>query len=196
MPAMKRVIVESPFGAPTPIGVAQNIAYARAAMRDCLKRGEAPYASHLLYTQFGVLDDKVPADRELGMRAGWAWSRGPGVDGVRVYADLGISPGMQAGIDVAKSVGLEIEERHLGGGWAAPLSETLLSTSLGAPSNADALARFRACAAFEELRGIIQETFDGLSAVDGQEHDAELARDAWRTAREALERIIGKARVK
>ena len=42
---MRRVIVESPYAG----DVERNIAYVRAAMRDCLMRGEAPLASHLLY---------------------------------------------------------------------------------------------------------------------------------------------------
>jgi hypothetical protein len=194
---MRRVIIESPYGAPTPAGVAGNIRYVRAAMRDCLRRGEAPYASHSLYTLFGVLDDKVPADRDLGMRAGWAWSRGAKIDAVCVYIDRGISPGMQAGIDVAKILHLEIEERRLGDGWAEGLdSESNLSRTIATPKDDDARARFRAYVALEEMRDVIQETFDGLSAVDGPERDVDLARDAWRTARAAIERIIRHARVK
>lgn len=47
------VIIESPYAG----DVDRNLEYLRAAMRDCLKRGEAPFASHALYTQPGVLDD-------------------------------------------------------------------------------------------------------------------------------------------
>ncbi|MEK7211264.1 MAG: hypothetical protein AAB731_01390 [Patescibacteria group bacterium] len=43
---MQRVILESPFSG----DVKRNIAYARACIRDCLRRGEAAIASHLLYT--------------------------------------------------------------------------------------------------------------------------------------------------
>ncbi len=50
---MRRAIIESPFAG----DVERNVRYARAAMRDCLMRRETPYASHLLYTQEGVLDD-------------------------------------------------------------------------------------------------------------------------------------------
>lgn len=60
---MRMVIVESPYAG----DIERNVAYARACIADCLKRGEAPFASHLLYTQPGVLDDGVPAeDRWLG----------------------------------------------------------------------------------------------------------------------------------
>lgn len=50
---MMRVVVESPFAG----DIQKNIEYARKCMADCLKRGEAPFASHLLYTQDGILDD-------------------------------------------------------------------------------------------------------------------------------------------
>lgn len=53
------VLLESPYAG----NVELNVTYARACMRDCLKRGEAPFASHLLYTQPGVLDDLVPNER-------------------------------------------------------------------------------------------------------------------------------------
>ena len=93
MSAFRRVIVESPYAG----DIEQNVQYARLAMRDCLERGEAPYASHLLYTQ--VLDDTVPAEREQGIAAGLAWQ--PVADAVVVYTDLGITSGMQRAIDQA-----------------------------------------------------------------------------------------------
>ena len=78
-------------------------------MRDCLLRGEAPFASHLFYTQ--VLDDQAPNERLLGMVAGWAWL--PVADATVVYRDLGISPGMKEGIAKAVAAGLPIEYRSL-----------------------------------------------------------------------------------
>ena len=45
------VIIESPFKGNTPAEEAENIAYAKEVMRDSLYRGEAPFASHLLYPQ-------------------------------------------------------------------------------------------------------------------------------------------------
>lgn len=62
---MRKAIIESPFAG----DVETHLTYGRRAMKDCLDRGEAPYASHLLYTQSGILDDTVPAERELGMKA-------------------------------------------------------------------------------------------------------------------------------
>lgn len=91
----------------------RNLRYARACMKDCLARGEAPYASHLLYTQDGVLDDTVPAEREWGIQAGFAW-RQVAVKTV-VYTDLGISAGMEYGILDASKRGCPIEMRTLPG---------------------------------------------------------------------------------
>jgi len=96
---MKLVIVESPYAASTKRQIELNVQYARAAMRDCLKRGEAPYASHLLYTQEGVLEDSCHEERMLGIEAGLRW--GKHASATIVYFDLGISRGMQMGIDRA-----------------------------------------------------------------------------------------------
>lgn len=85
----------------------RNVRYARRALLDSLERGEAPYASHLLYTQ--VLDDSTPEQRQHGLEAGWAWQSV--VDAVVVYTDWGISAGMQAAIDSAKC---QVEYRSIG----------------------------------------------------------------------------------
>ena len=49
------VALESPYAG----DVTENETYARLCMADCLKRGEAPYASHLFFTQEGLLDDTI-----------------------------------------------------------------------------------------------------------------------------------------
>lgn len=102
---MRRVILETPYAG----DVAANLEYARACLLDCLKRGEAPLASHLLYTQ--VLDDTKPDERQLGINAGHAWT--PSADAVVVYTDKGTSPGMQAGIEAAEKAGVPVEYRRL-----------------------------------------------------------------------------------
>ncbi|HXV30352.1 MAG TPA: hypothetical protein VD840_08480 [Sinorhizobium sp.] len=106
---MKLVILESPFAG----DVEANITYARACVRDCLLRGEAPIASHLLYTQPGILDDDVPAEREHGINAGLAWGRV--AEKTVVYTDRGISRGMEYGIKRAGDEGREVELRTLSG---------------------------------------------------------------------------------
>jgi len=77
---MKRVILESPYAGDTAEDVERNLTYAREALRDSLLRGEAPIASHLLYTQKGVLDDRIREERALGIAAGLAWGVGSGDD--------------------------------------------------------------------------------------------------------------------
>jgi len=104
---MRRVVVESPFAG----DIERNIKYARACLRDCLKRGEAPFASHLLYTQEGVLDDNIPGERDLGINAGFIW--GHAAELTVVYTDHGISGGMKQGIMQAQKERRPIEYRSL-----------------------------------------------------------------------------------
>ncbi|MEX3984109.1 DUF4406 domain-containing protein [Paraburkholderia sp. EG287A] len=108
---MTRVIIESPFAGDTKADIEANLTYARAAMHDCLLRGEAPFASHALYTQEGVLDDKVPEQRKLGIEAGLVW--GALANKTVVYQDRGISPGMEQGIARARREGRPVEFRTL-----------------------------------------------------------------------------------
>lgn len=102
---MRRVVIESRYAG----DVDTNVAFARACMLDSLRRGEAPFLSHLLYTQ--VWDDSNAAERAAGIQAGLAWHAG--ADAVIVYLDLGISDGMQLGIDNARRLGTPVEERWL-----------------------------------------------------------------------------------
>ncbi len=104
---MRLVILESPFGADPDTFVP----FARRCIRDCLERGEAPLASHLLYTQPGVLRDDVADERALGIEAGLAWYRV--AQAAVVYVDHGISKGMLQGIERAREHGLPVEQRTL-----------------------------------------------------------------------------------
>lgn len=104
---MKLVILESPFAG----DIEANIKYARNCVHDSLSRGESPIASHLLYTQPGVLDDSDPKERQWGIDAGLAWKSV--AHGSVVYTDLGISRGMQYGIDAANKAGIPVEYRKL-----------------------------------------------------------------------------------
>ena len=103
------VVIESPYAG----DVERNLIYARACMSDCLLRGEQPFASHLLYTQPGILSDHVPEERALGIEAGFAW--GEHAKAVIVYTDLGITGGMKLGIQAAEERGAVIEYRTLDG---------------------------------------------------------------------------------
>jgi hypothetical protein len=104
---MKLVILESPYAG----DIEENVRYARACVRDCLLRGEAPIASHLLYTQEGILDDDIPRERQLGIDAGLAWK--VMAQGTVVYTDRGITKGMKYGIRAATMSGIPVEYREL-----------------------------------------------------------------------------------
>ncbi len=105
---MPLVMIESPYAG----DVETNIKFARACMRDSLDRGEAPLAMHLLYTQEGILDDDIPKQRELGIVAGLSWGRH--ADKTVVYTNLGITAGMEIGIQTAEREGRQVEYRELG----------------------------------------------------------------------------------
>ncbi len=102
---MDLVIIESPYAG----DIEENTRYAIQCMRDCLQRGEAPFASHLLYTQ--CLDDSIPKERELGITAGLFWAKQ--ATRTVVYTDRGISEGMKWGIMHASDSGRRIEFRTL-----------------------------------------------------------------------------------
>lgn len=104
---MRLVILESPYAG----DVEANVAYARACVRDALSRGEAPIASHLLYTQPGVLRDDIPHERQWGIDAGLAWKRVAHAS--VVYTDRGITKGMEYGIEAAKASGIPVEFRKI-----------------------------------------------------------------------------------
>ncbi|KKN04198.1 hypothetical protein LCGC14_1099900 [marine sediment metagenome] len=110
---MKLVSIESPYAG----DVERNVRYAKACVRDCLRRGEAPYASHLFFTQDGLLDDTVPEERKLGMEAGKAWELNAEL--TVVYTDLGTSGGMEWGVKKAQEAGRKVEHRTLGEDWDA-----------------------------------------------------------------------------
>jgi hypothetical protein len=124
---MIRVVVESPLNAPTREGIEDNKRYARRCVLDSLLRGEAPYASHLFFDQEGILDDRIPSQREMGMKAGFVWGREAQL--VAVYTDRGISKGMTAGIDHYRHLGIPIEYRQIDyigepKTWNSPSHET------------------------------------------------------------------------
>lgn len=105
---MRLVILESPLAG----DIAANVRFAKQAVRDCLARGEAPLASHLLFVQPGVLQDGVAEERQIGMAAGWAWYSCPTATAV-FYMNRGMSSGMLGALDVAGVQKTPIEFRYL-----------------------------------------------------------------------------------
>jgi hypothetical protein len=99
------VILESPYAG----DVMENIKYAQTCMKDMLKRGEAPFASHLLYTQ--VLDDTRANERARGIEAGFAWK--PYAYKTIFYIDRGWSKGMRLALEYCHQNGIAFEVRNL-----------------------------------------------------------------------------------
>lgn len=115
----KFVDIETPYSGNSEQEIRRNLLYARACVRASLLRGETPFASHLFYTQPGILDDNIHQERDIGINAGKNLIESlPDIVTV-VYKDLGISRGMQYGIDRAEQNGRNVEYRVLGEGWEA-----------------------------------------------------------------------------
>lgn len=133
---MERVIVESPFAGKGDTEeerdreTYRNVQYLRACMNDCFQHDQAPYASHGLYTQPGVLDDKVPEERDRGIKAGFLW--GEAATRRKFYVDLGMSRGMEFGMGEGKRLGQKIDEVRLGPGWEELDTGVVVPPSLAA----------------------------------------------------------------
>jgi len=85
-----------------------NIQYARMLLADALERGDAPFASHLLYTQ--VWSESVEL-RSAGIAAGLEWSHA--AEQIVFGVDLGISSGMRAARDNASLINVTTIDRCL-----------------------------------------------------------------------------------
>jgi hypothetical protein len=122
MPAL--VVIESPYSGDIP----KNVEYALECLHDSyFNRGEAPIASHLLYTRLPqsemlkganiyhghVIDNGIAArhGRDHGIKCGDEWALK--ADLVAVYTDHGISSGMQHRIDFCKKHKIPVEYRTI-----------------------------------------------------------------------------------
>ena len=110
---MRICIIESPFKGATPEQEAQHKRYLNLCIRDSVMRGETPYASHRMLTE--ALDDADPAERELGIAAGFDMRIALLEAGAVtvIYDDYGISDGMRRGIRHAENIGCRVETRTL-----------------------------------------------------------------------------------
>ena len=86
-----------------------NTAYAQRAIRDCLERGEAPFAPHLLYPD--LLADEDGDVRQRAVNAAQLIANT--ASATVVYADLGITSGMKSAIDHAESEKRPVITRYL-----------------------------------------------------------------------------------
>lgn len=156
------VIVESRYQG----NVEKHIRYMRACMRDCLLRGEAPYASHGLYTQPGVLRDEIPGERSLGLLAGEAFHNL--IPNRAVYVDVGWSEQVERQYRRAKDEKLNVDVRKLGPDWEREHSQRCLEGEARLHWGSDAareLASLRA-----DMRAIEQAADPTLSAEEFRSH--------------------------
>lgn len=103
---MRLVVIESPYSG----DIERNLIYLHNCIKDCISRGETPYASHLMLT--GALDDGNPEERVVGIEAGLHWA--DAAEAVVVYTDYGISEGMVSSIAAHEVAGRTIEKRAIG----------------------------------------------------------------------------------
>lgn len=124
---MRLVIIESPFSGDE----ARNRIYLQRCIRDCLDRGESPYASHQMLTD--ALRDSVPKERAHGIAAGFEWRKV--AEATVVYEDYGESAGMRAGIVDAYRLIRMINEmpRHVRGDCAHVVERRRIGPNPEAP---------------------------------------------------------------
>ena len=101
----RRAILESPFAS----NVEKNRLYAMECARDMFRRGESPFASHLLYPP--LFTKYTEEERQRGMEAGRAWIEVADVSAV--YTDLGITEGIIRGIAEAEAKEVPVERRSI-----------------------------------------------------------------------------------
>ncbi len=104
-------IIESPWRDNDRTEHLKNIQYAQACVRDSISRGELPFASHLLYTQTGILDDSIEEERELGISLNLMMIERCAA--VAIYTERGISDGMLAAIRHAEKLQIPMFYRTL-----------------------------------------------------------------------------------
>lgn len=100
-------IVESPYAG----DIKRNLAYARSCISHCIQKGETPFASHLFFTQEGVLNDDDAEERKKGIELGFNfWEH---AEKIVFYIDNGISRGMKAALENCIQHGVPYEFRNL-----------------------------------------------------------------------------------
>jgi hypothetical protein len=117
------VYIESPFSGSSDEDMKKNIRYGQYIIQDCLKRGESPFLSHLLYTQlpktgFVRNTEQLAADaaaefvsKQQSVKLAYEWRAR--ANKTIVYTDRGITSGMASGVNHAYAVGSEVEFRSI-----------------------------------------------------------------------------------
>lgn len=109
---LKMVVLETRFVSKDIKTMIMYRKFTLACIRGCLKRGEALYASHMMFAETNTLDEFSAEELTLGMVAGFLWSNQ--ATKTVVYTDLGIGKGIAKGIETAKLNSKEIEYKTLG----------------------------------------------------------------------------------
>jgi hypothetical protein len=115
---LRPVVYESPFASTDLDTFARNIAYARLLIREgATGYNEAGIASHVIWTQPGILRDTVESERNLGIACGIVFANmaKQGIIGHIYGIDLGWSKGMLKSKEYVLANGGEIVERRLAG---------------------------------------------------------------------------------
>lgn len=103
------VVIESPFRGINGEYDQENISYLNMCILDCLLRGEAPFASHVMYTD--SLNDYYDEQRYFGIKAGFVWRKF--AEKTIFYIDRGFSLGMVKALEHCKENNLNFEIRTL-----------------------------------------------------------------------------------
>lgn len=119
----RRVVVETPFRPRAEPGTpkwhaetVRNREYLDLALLDSINRGEAPFASHVIYTRVLAED---PVNRAKGLELGEAWRAV--AEATIVYTDIGISEGMKLAVQRARELGQSVICREIQGWKPATL---------------------------------------------------------------------------
>lgn len=102
MKMRKRVYICSPCRG----NYERNIDLAKSYSRDALEMGYLPITPHIYLTQ--LLNDNIPAERELGLRLGRELLAL--CDEIWVYGAANPSEGMRAEIELAGKLGIPVRE--------------------------------------------------------------------------------------
>lgn len=115
---LKFIVIESPYKGNDPnwADVEFNLAFLRSCMKYVFDQGYTPWAGHGLYTQLGVLNDKIPEERKKGINGHISVGRKLCENGegeIWIFTNLGISDGMIEGGEKAQEAGCAVQNKEL-----------------------------------------------------------------------------------
>ncbi|MDE2732475.1 MAG: hypothetical protein OXM02_02470 [Bacteroidota bacterium] len=118
-PTGRMVFVCSPYRADTATERRAHVNIAVQICRHVLRWGDIPLAPHLLYPEYGLLNDDDPAERERGLAINRRWIEQ--CDAL-VYYKPKITSGMQVELKVARALNKTI---HPVGDDLSPIAASL-----------------------------------------------------------------------